>query len=139
MPIKDKYGPLLGSLPVTDNPLDPEYDMEKLIRREMDLMTPLFEPKQHLHFKPTKTKPALKPKRPTKALGQSQRAKQPAFTPRPGTVVHMGQRLKNIDQQIQNEKDLSKKTKLVEQYYDLSKEIDRESERVLNKHKEPKK
>ena len=120
MPIKDKYGPLLGSLPVTDNPLDPEYDMEKLIRREMDLMTPLFEPKQHLHFKPTKTKPALKPKRPTKALGQSQR-------------------LKNIDQQIQVEKDLSKKTKLVEQYYDLSKEIDRESERVLNKHTEPKK
>ena len=51
-------------------------------------------------------------------------------------TVALGQRLSRIDKSIQNEKDLKKKAHLVQEFYEVHRKLDRESERLLNKHKQ---
>lgn len=53
---------------------------------------------------------------------------------RPGTYMALGQRLGRIDREIKNTTDLATKTKLIQDYYNCSKDLDRESERVMNKY-----
>ena len=125
MPTKDKPS-------VAEMLLDPTYDMEELIRR--DLYTSFHNPKTSGLYKPTipkeKTKPKIiKPRERPKQIGQNFKARQNSY-------VALGQRLSRIDKSIQNEKDLKKKAHLVQEFYEVHRKLDRESERVFNNHKQ---
>ena len=126
MPIKDKF-----FTEITDNPLHPDYDMETLIKK--DLYTSYYNPKPYGLHKASTPKQKIKPKiipprdKP-KTLGIK-------FKPKQNSCIALGQRLTRIDSSIQSEKDLTKKTQLVQEYYDVSKQLDVESERVFNKNK----
>ena len=124
MPIKDK--PSLSEML-----LDPAYDMEELIKQ--DLYRSFHNPTTDGLYKPTKPKEKIKPKiikprEKPKAIGQNFKARQNSY-------VALGQRLSRIDRSIQNEKDLSKKAHLVQEFYEVHRKLDRESERVSNKYK----